>query len=726
MQQQNLNSRLQSLSGSGQFQNQSMNYPAQFTQPNYMPNYVSGSGLVSHQGMNPGLPPRSLLPINSAAGYGLRYNQVMSRQSNHHQSNNVIPNLRQLSNQHNMPLNGQQYGMGNQQQNKSMIEDRINPLMNQNQMKQLDKINRDRQRISNEYQKLQNLSLINHVKNQQQFTPPPQPKSIDLVKIQDQVRQNQQIIGTLLKQYDDQKKEEEEEENYQMQKKLKKLQKDQAMMKQRMMNIALQNQQKAKQQQEKEEEEQRQANKPPQMMYPPFPFFPQNPNQPFNPYAAAAYQQQMAAMNPGGGQSPLGMPMFDPNNPFFNPFEEQQKQKKLEEELKKQQEDARFLNELLNQPDRLTKDPEEQDMLYEQMKEEIQQDQHKVDDLLKGLNLPKIDAKEEEKMLNNLPQEIKQKEMEEQRQKKNKELKDKYKNLIQQSEQITLRKASKRYFRAIVRTIINTLRLYRESIKNKLRLREQTVKDMDDAIKLYNDVAKGWLMKSIKKPLISILQDPNQSFDFSEKGIDDETSLNRLMKLKVRAKGIIQSIAENTDIKNMPLPLIIFINSLTKAKNFVPQDFLTEYELNRLNTDSYGAITQQLSEDQIKMVGGIYLLGKILIVKILFNPNKSGISMQFNDKMLLNFKLLSSVLYNSFLEYMDQITAKFLKPGTQDRKGSDGISQHMLQPQQVKLFYSQNNYQFRNELFLQFDIFLKKLFLLVSKADELKQKYQNT
>jgi len=57
----------------------------------------------------------------------------------------------------------------------------------------------------------------------------------------------------------------------------------------------------------------------------------------------------------------------------------------------------------------------------------------------------------------------------------------------------------------IVRTIINTLRLYRESIRNKLKLREQTVKDMDDAIKLYNDVAKGWLMKSIKKPLISLL-----------------------------------------------------------------------------------------------------------------------------------------------------------------------------------------------------------------------------
>lgn len=53
---------------------------------------------------------------------------------------------------------------------------------------------------------------------------------------------------------------------------------------------------------------------------------------------------------------------------------------------------------------------------------------------MKNLNLPKVDPKEEEKMLSNLPQEIKQMELEEERQKKNKELKDKYKNLIEQSQ----------------------------------------------------------------------------------------------------------------------------------------------------------------------------------------------------------------------------------------------------------------------------------------------------
>lgn len=77
--------------------------------------------------------------------------------------------------------------------------------------------------------------------------------------------------------------------------------------------------------------------------------------------------------------------------------------------------------------------------------------------------------------------------------------------MIRKSEPICLRKGSKRYLKFIAQIIINTLRLYRESIKNKLLIREQTMNDLDEAIKLYNDVAKGWLMKAIKKPLISML-----------------------------------------------------------------------------------------------------------------------------------------------------------------------------------------------------------------------------
>jgi hypothetical protein len=96
-----------------------------------------------------------------------------------------------------------------------------------------------------------------------------------------------------------------------------------------------------------------------------------------------------------------------------------------------------------------------------------------------------------------------------------------------------------------------------------------------------------------------------------------------MMKLKVRVKGIMIDLIENTNASKMPLPLIVFLESLMRPKAYVPDNFLTEFELNRIHTDSYGAIVR-LEPDQIKMISCMYLLGKVLIAKILLNPNKAG------------------------------------------------------------------------------------------------------
>jgi hypothetical protein len=104
-----------------------------------------------------------------------------------------------------------------------------------------------------------------------------------------------------------------------------------------------------------------------------------------------------------------------------------------------------------------------------------------------------------------------------------------------------------------------------------------------------------------------------------ENGVDQPTLENRMMKLKVRTKGIIQSVVDNTNVKDMPIPLVIFLSNLVKPKAYVPQNFLTEFELNRLETDQYGAVGK-LNEAQIKMIASLYIFGKVLVAKVLFNP----------------------------------------------------------------------------------------------------------
>ena len=64
----------------------------------------------------------------------------------------------------------------------------------------------------------------------------------------------------------------------------------------------------------------------------------------------------------------------------------------------------------------------------------------------------------------------------------------------------------------------------------------------------------------------------------------------RMMLLQVRVKGIIESLLYNTNADTMPIPLIVFMENLTHPGAYVPNAFLSKFQLGRIDTDNYGAI----------------------------------------------------------------------------------------------------------------------------------------
>lgn len=129
------------------------------------------------------------------------------------------------------------------------------------------------------------------------------------------------------------------------------------------------------------------------------------------------------------------------------------------------------------------------------------------------------------------------------------------------------------------------------------------------------------------------------------------------MRLKVRVKGILQDVIANTDATRMPVPLLTFLGGLVKAQSTIPDGFLTEFELSRIQTDTYGRMGY-LNQDQVKMLASMFLLGKVLAVKILMSPAKLGVTLHLSEQALLNFKLLTSVFYHSYLEFTETMMAK--------------------------------------------------------------------
>ena len=112
------------------------------------------------------------------------------------------------------------------------------------------------------------------------------------------------------------------------------------------------------------------------------------------------------------------------------------------------------------------------------------------------------------------------------------------------------------------------------------------VKDLQEGILLYTEIAKAWLVKAIKQPLISLINDPtlnlNFLFNLENQTISQPELQSRLMKSKVRLKGVLKGILEHSTEDNIPMPLMSFLASLVKPGQYVPDGFLSNFEIENL------------------------------------------------------------------------------------------------------------------------------------------------
>ena len=130
----------------------------------------------------------------------------------------------------------------------------------------------------------------------------------------------------------------------------------------------------------------------------------------------------------------------------------------------------------------------------------------------------------------------------------------------------------------------------------------------------------------------------------------DQEKKERLLHLRVRIKGFITNLIENTTADDIPVPLLIFIKNLTSPGQFVPDGFLTRYQINRIDSDNYGAIIV-LDELQIKMISGIYIYARIMCCDyfLKFKRNTNQGEGLVTEELEENFKFIAAILYYIFM-----------------------------------------------------------------------------
>ena len=98
-------------------------------------------------------------------------------------------------------------------------------------------------------------------------------------------------------------------------------------------------------------------------------------------------------------------------------------------------------------------------------------------------------------------------------------------------------------------------------------------------------------MKAIKQPLESIILDPRLNLSIFDTHVDNFEIQNRMIKIRGKAKAVMNGIIDHTNLMMMSPPLISFLASLFKKGQFVPDNFLSNFEQNQFyRLDSLGAI----------------------------------------------------------------------------------------------------------------------------------------
>jgi hypothetical protein len=174
-------------------------------------------------------------------------------------------------------------------------------------------------------------------------------------------------------------------------------------------------------------------------------------------------------------------------------------------------------------------------------------------------------------------------------------------------------------------------------MERKSRSKLANIKTMEESIKVYIEVGKSWVIKAVRNPLISVLNDPSLDLNIASKdrmwsNSAVEANKMKVMKLQVRIRGILEGFRDNTTEVEMPGPFRLFLGKLTSQGTFLPGSYLLPFEKSRLEFDSFGALKSQ-SDSKKKMMISFFLITRILIGMLLLKPEESGLPTRKNGKV---------------------------------------------------------------------------------------------
>lgn len=182
-------------------------------------------------------------------------------------------------------------------------------------------------------------------------------------------------------------------------------------------------------------------------------------------------------------------------------------------------------------------------------------------------------------------------------------------------------------FRALGWAVLFPIYAFSSAYMRKKRLKQLSIRNMTDSIRIYIEGARFWVLKAIRAPLFATTNEPDLDLNVAtkqSKDTQDRSNHPVVLKIQVRVKGILQGLRDLTNRRDFPSPMRVFVEQLVSEKAYIPQFYLLDFELSRLEKDAFGALQRQTQEKK-EMLVCFFFITRVLVRDALMKMDGDGV-----------------------------------------------------------------------------------------------------
>ena len=148
----------------------------------------------------------------------------------------------------------------------------------------------------------------------------------------------------------------------------------------------------------------------------------------------------------------------------------------------------------------------------------------------------------------------------------------------------------------------------------------------------------------------NVMDEQSLLFAYKEKPVNSKDLDKNISVIEEYTRKILVGMIESCSEEILGKNLIDFLKNICFDGGYLPQNFLTQFELDRLEFDSNGKIIK-MNPEKRKMIIGFFLVYYIMLSKVLTKPWRFDKSIPETFKRRLLLRMIGSIIFIFFMNY---------------------------------------------------------------------------